>query len=620
MVLATFLLTMPQPIMPGMGLDNGWILAAEYAARHGAQFGHDFVFTYGPLAVLSTHLFDSATYGWVMAADLLLMGLWLAPLILSRRPVVIAAYGVALLLAPYGPDARLTGALFAAVVVALARPGYWIAAVAAFFAPLALAKYSFALAALPLLILVDLYYFAVLHRLPVALLSFLAMLAISLLLTGQAASGWLSGAAAVGQVIGGYSAAMSIEPGIASYGAMAAILVTLLLVFAMTGWTLAKRRLDARGLFGLGALAWTSFIAFKMGYVRADAHTVITWSAVALLLPALAADLDSRRRLGRPEAARLIGLCVLTALGTMLFAIKFDAIDPPKVALTKRVSVWTAAPSRSLVLFTPNGWQSFADQRAAALRSLARRFPAAVTGSVDVIPYDIAPVIASGLDYRPRPVLQSYSSYTAPLQRNDALFFATPTRAPQTLLLAIGTDIDHRLPTLATGPSLPVIAAGYDIVGRHPLGLVLRRRTTPRGAVTAAAGSADFATNTWVNLPPHRSDQMVLAAIDLDRTLVARLGSLAVREPIVFIELRFADGRSAHYRFISGMAQVGTVLSPMSRSALLADLDAAEGTLLPGTRPAAAGDVAAFRIVADGVTRIAYPRGRATFSTVSLAQ
>lgn len=620
LAIVALLLLLPAPTMPGPGIDNGWVLAAEYAARHGAVFGRDFVFTYGPFAFLSTHLFDPATYGWAVAADLLLIGLWLAPLLVSRRPAVLGAYGLALLLAPYGPDARVAAALFAIVVVALDRPGYWLAAVAAALAPIALSKYSFALAIAPLLLLLDLHYALALRRLPLALAAFLSTLAASLLLAGQPIAAWGPAAHAIGEVIGGYSAAMQLAASTTSLAVMAITIVAILLLVAATAWASAHRRLDARALVRLLSLAWIGFLGFKMGFVRADGHTVITWSLLVLLLPPLTASIDARAPLRRRELRVFLGLALFVALMTIVFAIRFAPIGTAaSTTLIQRGSEFVDAPRRTLSYLVPATWHRYAAERLAAERRAARPFPSTVQGSVDVIPHDIVPLIASGLSYRPRPVPQSYSAYTPALQRDDALFFADAHRAPDTLFFAIGNDLDERLPTLAPGPSLPVIAAAYDVAGRDPLGLILRHRAQPRGAVTAAAGVAEIEANAWVALPAHRPDQMVLAAIDLDRTLVAKATGFAAREPLVFIELRFTDGSVKRYRFIPGMAAAGTVLSPMPRSASLADLDAAEGTLFPGTRPAAAGDVAAFRIVADGVARLAYPRGSVTFSTVSLA-
>ena len=71
-------------------------------------------------------------------------------------------------------------------------------------------------------------------------------------------------------------------------------------------------------------------------------------------------------------------------------------------------------------------------------------------------------LIALGLDYRPRPVIQSFSSFSPRLQALDRDHFKARTR-PKLLSLRI-EDIDGRLPTMATGPSLPVIGQWYDAV------------------------------------------------------------------------------------------------------------------------------------------------------------
>src|SRR5262249_11995037 len=129
-----------------------------------------------------------------------------------------------------------------------------------------------------------------------------------------------------------------------------------------------------------------------------------------------------------------------------------------------------------------------------------RPFPASVTGTVDAIPWDAAPLIGSGLKYQPRPVPQSYSSYTPALQSLDLAHFKGPN-APETLFFRL-EEIDGRLPTLAAGPSLPVIAERYDAVGVDPLGLILKRRAAARPvAGQPLPGGGELGFDRWVAVP-----------------------------------------------------------------------------------------------------------------------
>ena len=60
------------PLMPSSGLDPSWRMALGYLFEHGMQFGHDVVFTYGPLGfvVLTCDRLASATItSWPAVTD-----------------------------------------------------------------------------------------------------------------------------------------------------------------------------------------------------------------------------------------------------------------------------------------------------------------------------------------------------------------------------------------------------------------------------------------------------------------------------------------------------------------------------------------------------------------------
>ena len=196
---------------------------------------------------------------------------------------------------------------------------------------------------------------------------------------------------------------------------------------------------------------------------------------------------------------------------------------------------------------------AYEQQQRGAIQALTRPFPPSVVGTVDAIPWEVAELIASGLDYRPRPVIQSFSSFSPRLQALDRDHFQGP-HAPQTLFLRI-EDIDGRLPTMATGPSLPVIGQWYDAVDNMaPLGLVLHRRQSPRAASREQLGEAEFRIDQWVTVPQPETG-LILARVMLARTLRGRLVTFFYREPLLFITVRTASGSEHRYRFIPSMGR-----------------------------------------------------------------
>jgi hypothetical protein len=351
--------------------------------------------------------------------------------------------------------------------------------------------------------------------------------------------------------------------------------------------------------FAIG-LGWLIFVAFKAGYVRQDEHIFITWRILLLSIP-------------------VIGVVLASAPGEGAAAAVAARAGP--------VLLSTGLCAAILLLWTGIGWPflweirvpgqykaAFELQQRASIQALARPFPPSVTGTVDAIPWETGELIASGLDYRPRPVIQSFSSYSPRLQTLDRDHFQGPQR-PETLFLRI-EDIDGRLPTLATGPSLPVIGQWYDAVDTDPrgLGLILHRRSSPRGASQQAIGEAEFRLDEWITIPRPETG-LVLARVTLPRTMLGRIATFLYREPLLLIVVRSASGNERTYRFIPGMAGLGFAISPLP----IADPGiAAAGLLDQESFPALSERIVAFRISGSPSALRSFGIGHAAFSKVWL--
>lgn len=626
---AALLLLLPPAALPGAGLDPSWALALEYAAREGRQFGGDFVFTYGPFGVLTTRLFDPATYMFAILSDLVLTGLFLVPLLWSRRPIILSFYVVAILaatLAPLALDARVTVAFLVVFLMAVRDRGAWVLLAALLVSPFLLAKFSYALAALPLFALADVYRLVVFRRVPLLTAIAVAELVLGMLATGHPL-GQLPGLAAnIMEAISGYGGAMQsavggIYPLLAAFAAMLVILGACFLSLRRRGEALA---VGGHRLFPVAAvlagLVWTCFVAFKMGHVRQDLHIFVTWHAFVLTIPVIAAFLDGVRPLRRLEmagAALLLGgsLLPIAALDAVNY-MKFTS-PSPVAYLRQRMVDLASRPFQTLAWLTPGQWRSMSDRRSAAEVEIAARLPVPARGTMDVIPFDVAPVIASAASYRPRPVPQSYSAYTPRLQALDAAHFENSATAPTTLFLKIG-DIDERLPTLATGPSLPAIARWYDAVGNSALGLILQRRPAPRPFRITDAGRADFALGDWVNVPP-AGGEIVLAGIEIGPNLLGRALGFIAREPMLFITLRYDNGQERTFRYVRGMGGTRFALSPMPLDPDLEDLRAAAALFERSYAPDAVRDVVAIRLSSDGPGASSFSGAHIVFERLALA-
>jgi hypothetical protein len=134
----------------------------------------------------------------------------------------------------------------------------------------------------------------------------------------------------------------------------------------------------------------------------------------------------------------------------------------------------------------------------------------ALDGSVDVYPTEQAMVLAHGLQYRPRPVFQSYMAYTPALEAANAAALRGPA-APDWVLFHL-RPIDGRLPALDDAASWPELLARYRWAGVAGDMAVLQRRADPRPWHVEAAVPFHAVAGEWIALPAPAGDLIWLRA------------------------------------------------------------------------------------------------------------
>lgn len=611
------------PAMPADGLEPSWVLASEYAFQHHLKYGSEFIFTYGPFAFLTTRLFDPTTFPFVLLSDVFLALMYVFPLLVVRDVWLAIMYLISAFVGFYPPDAVVPAAALSLFGLSLVYRNVFSIATAGLFAFLALSKYSFFPVIVPLFIVSDLYHLASNRRIPVFAPTLLASSILLLAITSRWHVDLSSFLINTYDIIGYYSRSMQFYGNILKmiiYVGAAAIVVSA--GFTTAFYSRADRPAKNYLLLAFAAgTIWYLFVIFKMGYVRQDDHILDSWHGLifgyVVMFGVLGSTgiLQSRSFTGPAGAiALLIGLIMCSsALEDMRLTVGSTRLAAVPAYISARVGDVGNGISSGFEWLDARRWSSAAAERRAADNKIKRSFPDTVIGTVDAVPGNVAPLILSGLRYRPRPVLESYSSYSPRLQKLDETFFNGPD-APDTLFLDI-SDIDNRLPMEATGPSLPVIGRWYDTVDLDPLGLVLRRRAEPRAMIKTDLGEAEMRLGDWTNLPDYGGG-LLLATFDWPRSLFGRILAFAYREPILGITLKSDSGQEYTYRFVPSMSEAGVVLAPLpvgdSRIAALALLD-------PEAREGKIARIVAFRISGGRFARWTYPQVHVAFEKIAPA-
>jgi hypothetical protein len=562
-LLGVFFVLVPLRIaLPGdVGLDASWILGLNQAMAQNLVFGRDVVFTFGPYAAIYTGQFNPATdhlalmggacvglcfclallslaregsSRWVVAFALTAVLLRQLPDAIFLSYLPLSSLAILKLLGSGSRSTQSWGARAVLLVVLLVGLGL-----------LTLIKGSFLFPVPLIAILIGAL--AISRRMPLAAIAAVVVPAVSCVafwaIAGQPASGIWDYFASEREIISGYM------DGMGTVGPTWEVAWFLL----VTGCTIALVVREVRGpmperLFLVLTLALFYFVTFKSGFARHDAHATIVGVGalygallIAMLLPQRAARL-------------VVALALFTAIG-----INLHYFHGSSLRVWERFNNTIVATFEG-VLGRLHGDAFLAARLQTREQELARwcAFPR-LQGSVDVYSYQQACLILSGNQWAPRPVFQSYSAYTPALaaRNHEHLLGAA---APDHIFLRV-EPIDGRLPASEDGSSWPAIFSRYRLQGFTNDALQLDRdeRGVPE-PVPSAIVDRDARLGEFVDLPPGASD--IMAAIDIQPTLLGRVASLLFRSPPLKISLDLRNGGRRAYRLVAGMAREPILVSP----------------------------------------------------------
>ena len=538
-------------VHPTAGLDSSWRIALHLAATHRLHFGHDVVFTYGPLGFLVEPLTVEATTGALSIAFSLALWLALTAAVLSaaRRafatPVALAVAYLALCLPVQVGDILVVLAFFITVRTLereqVPRSPLLVVGGGVYAGLAALVKLNNGVVVLVLLALAA-------WRLRPGRLASEALLLGSFgasavafwLFTGNPLGGLPGWVEATAHVFGGYTQTMATD----NHARLAqAVWAACLLLVAIALLALHLRR--SRPALWLAAVVYTAAF-LKEGFVRHDGHDLTFFGAFGVGLVAIAWEDRRARRLAL--ATLLATICAVLATPDVHLRDLFRPVASASQALDDARLV--AVPSRL------DG--AIASSRAAVRKEYALdpRILASLRGrTVDVVPLETAAVWAYGLRWRPEPVLQDYAAYDGYLDRANA--GAILRRGADRILLQLlwpVTDGTH--PLLEAPATVLARVCHYRMLQAVGTWAVLARGPN-RCGIPERLGSATARAGHAVSVPaPPRSDELVYARIRLRHPFVDRVAALLFK-PFQLPDIVLG---SVRYRFVAASAANPLVL------------------------------------------------------------
>jgi hypothetical protein len=551
---------------PDMSLDRNWLIGLQQAAQDGLRYGHDIVYTYGPLGFLAegapflgftsvlSFLATASAYAAavvvILAAARRLFPLWVAVLVTVLfgrvlgvlgpfEALQLVAFGLALELlrrdrVPHSDLASIVAAAFAAVgLLGKINVGVFVATGAA-------------------VLIVCIWP----NRLR-GLLVFGAALGAWILglwlVTGQQLADLVPYVRASYEIVSGYSDSMGVTHGdlwwVVGVFGLLGLLVCLAAYMTARDWP--RPRQLALGLL----LAILLFALWKHGFVRD--HFGIPFATLAIVLL-----LVMPTGLGRPATAGAL------LLGLVAFVVGAQAPPEHYLDVVSSARNFTVMARDSLLPWRWDRAASLTQQRLQRTFDIPPEVIAAIQGrTVHIDPYAAAVASAyDGFTWRPQPVFQSFSAYTPYLDALNADLLRSDDR-PEMIL---------RWFQLRKSPAGPIVfavdlrdywfdapAATLERLCRYREVLATKRWQVladsgrscgePRPIATVSAARGEAVT---VPAPPSANDFVIARVHGADDGLIGRLRATAWKAPEWYVTV---DGKE--YRLVQDTVRDGLLLA-----------------------------------------------------------
>jgi hypothetical protein len=559
--------------MPRSGLDSSWAFAMNHATAHGLEIGTEIVFTYGPYSGVYTRLYQPEISHLILFSSIFL-SLCFSIAFLMCSHTWKSHIAILLLLLFLGSVSAALDAILLAYPLIFLIFIHRITAIETDnrshfdqYTLSALIPLSGALGFIPLIKGSFLLFSVIAAGLSVGLLIFrhrflyattcLAGIIVSAvsfwIMSGQSPGNLTDYITSMTPVVSGYTEGMSMKK---DFWTDAFQIITYLLIASFILFLINRSQNLAaiNRAFLLLSFALFFFICFKAGFVRHDHyHATIPYSAAAIALCFFGLIGTTRRFL----LATIVTIPLL-ALGNPTHSTKI-AQNFPEHFFSTYSNAWAG------LLHRTGFSEDLQTQYDSALKTIRAEYqPPDLHGRIDLYSCDQAYVLASGLDWQPRPVFQSYSVYTPGLAEINEKHLRGTNR-PDAILFTI-SPIDDRHPAIEDGLSWPALFDNYRITGQSGNFVILSQRRPMEPTSSLYVISTDrYRIGDIVTLSTD-DERALFAKIRLEPTRLGKILSVIFKLPELYIDLALNNGTQTRYRLIAGMAASGFVISPLIRN------------------------------------------------------
>lgn len=190
---------------------------------------------------------------------------------------------------------------------------------------------------------------------------------------------------------------------------------------------------------------------------------------------------------------------------------------------------------------------------------------------VDIYPRDYTILAANKLNWQPRPILQSYASYTPWLDKQNAKHFAS-TIAPQWIVWKLEkggpqfnqnqlNSIDFRYLLNDEPQTLRTILCYYDLKYQTENFVILKKRKTPLKIKLRTSKSRKIQFNEWIQVPKNPSS-FTQASVNFNKSMLQKFKSFLYKDEQHWVYLKLENDEIHKFRIVPKNAYAGIWLAP----------------------------------------------------------
>jgi len=312
-----------------------------------------------------------------------------------------------------------------------------------------------------------------------------------------------------------------------------------------------------------------SFTFFKHGFVRQDSgHAYHFFSIIyVILIIAFIMMINNGRQNKKNIGKVLLGIkcymLIILVISTFVLIPFINEMHKPgaKYNLLEKPDHYKKA-----LLFLYNETY-FSNDITESQERIVRKYKASQemfdeiqNDSVDIIPWDIALIWAQNLNWSPRPIFQSYTSYTQEVDNMNAIHFEGD-EAPKFIIYSY-KSIDGRYPIFDEPKTFRNILCNYEYLNRYDKFIILQFNHDVRNC-SGHEEITYFSANVGDSIQvPNFKNGYLFGYIDLNYSNHGRFMNVIYKSSPAYIQFEFMDGSySKKFRFVPDTAKNGIFLS-----------------------------------------------------------